>query len=95
LAAIPAVPTLAESGVPGYEFDTWYAVFSPAKTPPSIIGRLNSEIVSVLADLELVKGMANQGSEVRSSTPAVLGALVKSETERLGRLVEKIGMAER
>jgi tripartite-type tricarboxylate transporter receptor subunit TctC len=94
-AAMPSVPTLAESGVPGYEFDTWYAVFAPAKTPATIIGRLNSEIVAVLSDPELVKSMAEQGSDIRSSTPAALGTIVKTETERLGRLVEKIGLVER
>ena len=94
-AAMPSVPTLAESGVPGYEFDTWYAVFAPAKTPSTIIGRLNSEIVAVLSDPELVKSMAEQGSDIRSSTPAALGTIVKTETERLGRLVEKIGLVER
>ena len=92
---MPSVPTLAESGVPGYEFDTWYAVFAPAKTPATIIGRLNSEIVAVLSDPELVKSMAEQGSDIRSSTPAALGTIVKTETERLGRLVEKIGLVER
>jgi tripartite-type tricarboxylate transporter receptor subunit TctC len=70
-------------------------VFAPAKTPPSIVGRLNGEIAAALADPELVKSMAAQGSDIRSSTPAELGAIVKSETTRLGRLVEKIGLVER
>lgn len=94
-AAMPEVPTLSESGVPGYEFDTWYGIFAPAKTSVTIINRLNSEITAVLAEPELVKSMANQGSDLRSSTSSALGALVKRETERLGKLVEKIGMAER
>ena len=90
--AMPDVPTLSESGVPGYEFDTWYAIFAPAKTPSPIIGRLNAEIVAILSDADLVKNMANQGSDIRASTPAGLGAIVKNETERLGKLIEKIGL---
>ena len=93
--ALPDVPTLSESGVPGYEFDTWYAVFATARTPTAVIGRLNSEIVAALSDPELIKSMAAQGSDLRSSTPAALGAIVKNETERLGKLVEKIGLVER
>jgi tripartite-type tricarboxylate transporter receptor subunit TctC len=94
-SAMPEVPTLAESGVPGYEFDTWYAVFAPAKTPATIITRLNSEIVAALAEPELMRILANQGADARSSTPAALRALVVRETQRLGRVVEKIGLVER
>ena len=90
--AMPDVPTLAESGLPGYEFDTWYAIFAPAKTAPSTVSKLNSELVVVLSDAEFVKSMAGQGSDVRSSTPAALGGIVRSESERLGKLIEKMGL---
>jgi len=94
-SAMPDVPTVSESGVPGYDFDTWYAVFATAKTPAPIIGRLNSEIVAALSDPELVKSMASQGSELRSSTPAALAAIVKTENDRLSRLLEKIGLLDK
>jgi tripartite-type tricarboxylate transporter receptor subunit TctC len=94
-SALPDVPTVAEAGVPGYSFDTWYAVFTTARTPTPIINRLNREIVAALADPELIKSMTEQGSELRGSTPEALAALVKIETARLRPLFEKIGLVEK
>ena len=89
-AALPDVPSLSEA-VPGYEFDTWYGIFVPAKTPGAIISRINTDLVAITAEPEFVKSMAAQGSEARSSTPQALGAMVRSEYDRLGKVMETIG----
>jgi tripartite-type tricarboxylate transporter receptor subunit TctC len=89
--ALPDIPTLAESAVPGYEMDTWYGIFAPAKTAPAVVARLNSELVAVLSEPEFIKGLASQGANVRSSTPEGLRATVISEYERLGKVIASIG----
>ena len=89
--ALPDVPTMAEAGVPGYEFDTWYGIFAPAKTGTTIVTRLNRELLVVLSEPEFVKSMASQGSELRGTSPEVLGTTVRNEYERLGKVIESIG----
>ena len=93
-AAMPDVPTVGEV-VPGYEFDTWYALFTTAKTPAPIIGRLNSELKAALSDPALIKTMADQGSDLRPSTPEQLAAIVRETTERVAPLFKKLGLAEK
>lgn len=90
--ALPDVPTVSESGVPGYEYDTWYGIFAPARTPAVVINKLNVEFAATLSDPEVMKQLAAQGSEPRASTPAALGALVKSETQRMGALIKRLGL---
>lgn len=88
---LPDLPALSESTVPGYEFEVWYGLFAPARTTPGIISRLNAETVAVLSEPEFVKSLAVQGSEARGGTPEALGAIVRGEYERLGKVVESIG----
>jgi tripartite-type tricarboxylate transporter receptor subunit TctC len=86
--ALPDVPTVAESGVPGYEYTTWYGIFAPAKTPPAILGRVNAEIVRMLADPQLSQRFQSQGGDPASSTPAALTAYMKEETGRWTRVIK-------
>jgi len=88
---LPDLPALSESTVPGYEFEVWYGLFAPAKTSTTIVSRLNAETVAVLSEPEFVKSLAVQGSEARGGTPEALGAIVRGEYERLGKVVESIG----
>ena len=88
---LPDLPTLAESALPGYEFEVWYGMFAPAKTDAKIISRLNAELVAVLSEPEFVRNLASQGSEAHSSTPEALGAVVRGEYERLGKVIDSIG----
>ena len=90
--AMPDIPTVGESGLPGYEFDTWYGVFAPAKTHSAIVGRLNKGLVTALSDAELVKIMNAQGADIRTSTPESLKALVQNEIQRQGALIKKLGL---
>ena len=86
--ALPEVPTVAESGVPGYEYTTWYGIFVPAKTPPAIVTKLNAEIVRMLAEPQLSQRFQSQGGDPSSSTPAQLTAYMKQETERWARVIK-------
>ena len=90
--ALPDVPTVAESGVPGYEYTTWYGIFAPAGTPAPILGRLNAEIVRMLADRQLTQRFQSQGGDPASSTPAELTAYMKQETVRWTRVIKTAGI---
>ena len=86
---LPDVPTVAEAtGLKGYEVDSWYAVFAPAKTPDEAVGRMNKEIASVVARSEVKAKLLEQGAEGRSSTPEALGKVVKREINEWRVLVK-------
>jgi tripartite-type tricarboxylate transporter receptor subunit TctC len=75
----PDVPTMAELGFKDYEVDSWYAMFVPAKTPQPIIDTLYKATLKALADPAVKEKLLGQGAEAVGSTPAQLGAIVKSE----------------
>lgn len=85
----PDVPTVAESGYPGYQATNWYAFVAPAKTPQPIIDRLNRELVAVLKDPHVIQLLRNQGVEPQPGTPAELAAFMKSELDTWGRVVRE------
>jgi tripartite-type tricarboxylate transporter receptor subunit TctC len=87
-AVLPDVPTVAESGYPGYAIGVWFAMFAPTGTPKDIVERLNKETVEVLRDAALVAKMRDIGQELESSTPEQLGQFLKSETQRLSVVVK-------
>ena len=77
---LPDVPTVAEAtGLKDYEVDSWYAVFAPAKTPDEAIARMNREIAAVAARPDVKAKLLEQGADGVSSTPEVLGEMVKRE----------------
>jgi tripartite-type tricarboxylate transporter receptor subunit TctC len=80
--AAPAVPTIAEAGVPGYDTSSWFAFFVPAKTPPEIIRKMHSDTVTVLADPPIKAKLDQLGVVVIGSTPEELGAHFKAEMEK-------------
>lgn len=88
---LPDVPTLAESGVPGYEVTIWYGWFAPAKTPTAIVARLNAETVKALNSAELKERLTLQGLDVGSSTANELTAFVKAETVKWAKVVKESG----
>ncbi len=91
-AQLPDVPTIAESGIPGYEVTIWYALFAPAKTPARILARLNAETVKALSTAELKERLTLQGLDVASSTTDELTALVKSETAKWAKVAKDSGI---
>ncbi len=86
-AALPDVPTVAESGVPGYEYATWYGLLAPAHTPRVIVERLNKATVEALNNPQTKQHCLDQGMEVIPSAPEKFAAYLKSETEKWGGVV--------
>lgn len=92
MSLFPDVPTLAESGMPGFEVGAWQGVMVPARTPQPIVQRLNAELLKALQSAEVREKLAQQGAEPLGSTPAEYGAYVRKEIERWGKLVQQSGV---
>ena len=93
--AVPDVPTVAESGVPGYEYATWYGLFAPAHTPAPVIARLNAAIAAALRNPERSQQLATMGSEPRPTSPQALADFKRVEDARWARVVKTTGMGAR
>jgi len=91
-SVLPNVPTIAESGVPGFESSSWNGVVAPAGTPKSIVDKLNREIVRILHTPEMRDWIANDGAEAVGSTPAEFSALIKSEIEKWAMVIKTVGI---
>src|SRR5712692_5403051 len=87
LSSMPELPTIAESGLPGYEASSWYGVLAPAGTPREIIARLNAETVKALEQPEVRNSLLAEGAEPIGGPPEKFAAHIKSENERLGKLI--------
>ena len=85
---LPQLPSVAEAGVPGYEFTTWYGVLAPAATPVNIINVLHDHIVKVIRSPEIAQRFAYEGAEAIASSPAQLAAHIKSELARWEKVVK-------
>ena len=88
----PGLPTLAASGLPGYESVTITGIFAPAATPAAVINRLNGEIVAALNRADIKERFFNAGSEVVGSTPEELTATIKSEISRMSKVIKDAGI---
>lgn len=88
----PNVPTVAESGFPGYDVRGWYGIVAPAKTPTAIINRLNTEIVAILRSPAAAERLTSDGSEAVGGTPEEFGAHIKSEIVKWGQVVKAAGI---
>jgi tripartite-type tricarboxylate transporter receptor subunit TctC len=91
-AALPEVPTVAESGVPGYEAIAWQALLAPARTPPPVIARVNTEFVRVLKQPDIIAKLTDQGYDVVASSPEWLGGYVKSEIAKWTKVIKAAGI---
>ena len=91
-ALLPDVPTVAESGYPGYEAMNWYAYVAPAKTPKEIIERLNRELVKALNNADVAALLHQQGLEPSPGSPAELARYMEREFETWGKVVKRAGI---
>jgi tripartite-type tricarboxylate transporter receptor subunit TctC len=87
----PELPTLNETGLPGYDASGWFAVLAPASTPPSVVQRLNAEITAVLRSAEIRERFFAAGLEPLPSSSEDLSALMKAETLKWGRVIKESG----
>jgi tripartite-type tricarboxylate transporter receptor subunit TctC len=88
---LPDVPTVAESGVPGYEATLWLNLAAPAGTPPDIIKRLVDETAKALQDPELQKSFQNAGVEATFAGPDAAATYIRGEYEKWGQVVKQTG----
>jgi tripartite-type tricarboxylate transporter receptor subunit TctC len=89
---LPGVPTVKDSGYPDYVFSAWNALAAPAGVPRDIIAKLNREVNEVLKDPEVQARASQFGMEAAGSTPEELTALMKSDAQKWGQVIEKIGL---
>lgn len=90
-AVAPELPTVAEAGVTGYEFKTWYGVQVPAKTPRAVIHQLNAEVSRILRRPEVIGRFSTAGLEASPSSPEEFGALIRSEIAKWAKVVQASG----
>ena len=90
--AAPEVPTIAESGIAGYEATSWNSLVAPRGTPRAIVDRLSADVVAVLSQPEVRERLKQQGVDADPGTPAQLAAHIKLETARFSRLIAAIGL---
>lgn len=90
--ALPKLPTIAESGVPGYEFNTWYGLLAPAGTPKQAIARLNQATMKALQGADLRAKLQKTGLDPQPTSPEEFGKLIGSEIEKWGDVIESAGI---
>ena len=89
VATMPDVPTIAESGYKGFEASVWHAFIAPRGTPAAIVEKLKAEIHKALAAPDVRERLAALGAEISPTEPAQLGALIRTEHERYGKLIRE------
>jgi tripartite-type tricarboxylate transporter receptor subunit TctC len=89
---LPDMPTVAESGYPGFEMVSWHSILAPAKTPAPIVARLHGELVKVLGQPEVKERFASMGLDTVGSTPQALAQHIRSETARFAKVIATAGI---
>ena len=90
--SLPNLPTVAEAVLPGYESSSWYGVLVPARTPPAIIARLNTEIGRIMKTPDIEKRIEGLGADATSTTPEAFAALLRTDIERWSKIVPALGL---
>lgn len=86
--ALPNIPTIAEAGVPGYEYTTWYGIFAPARTPPPLVAKLNTAIVNAMQSPEINDRFLALGGDPEPGTPAQLRAYMANESAKWAKIIK-------
>jgi tripartite-type tricarboxylate transporter receptor subunit TctC len=93
LPQFPDVPTVSESGLPGFLFNSWFAIMAPASTPKDIVARLNAEVLRAVGDPEVRRKLEELGFSVRGTSPRELDALTREQLAKYARVIEETGIA--
>jgi len=91
-AVLPDVPTISESGVPGYEAHNWWGLLAPAGTPAPVVEKLHKDLTSVLSSRETEKRFETEGAEVVRMTPAEFGRFISAELVKWSRVAREVGI---
>jgi tripartite-type tricarboxylate transporter receptor subunit TctC len=86
--ALPEVPTVAESALPGFDVTVWFAVLAPAATPREIVNRLNAEVVKAIKTQDMRERLAQQGAEAIGNTPEDFAAIIKRDLAKWAKVVK-------
>jgi len=86
------VPTVDESGLPGFFFNSWFAILAPAGMPKEIVSRLNAEVVKALGDADVRRKLEELGFAVRGSSPEELGSMTRDQLAKYARVIKEIGI---
>jgi tripartite-type tricarboxylate transporter receptor subunit TctC len=92
LSSLPNVPTIAESGVPGYDSTVWYAMLAPANTPREVVTRINTELLQILKDPSFKSMMSLNGIEPIGSSPEGLTSYINKETIKWSKVIKSAGI---
>jgi tripartite-type tricarboxylate transporter receptor subunit TctC len=90
--ALPNVPTFAEAGVPGMDFNNWFGVFAPAGTPPDIVQRLNRELNAVLRAPDVIERLERVGADPAGGTPEQFAKVYRDEGENWKAVIQRAGI---
>jgi tripartite-type tricarboxylate transporter receptor subunit TctC len=90
-AAAPDIPTVAESGVPGFETGSWQGIVAPAGTPPEVVRKIHASVTAILASPEMKEKLIASGAEVRPQSPEQFGAFIRDEKARWAKVVKESG----
>ncbi|HYC47310.1 MAG TPA: tripartite tricarboxylate transporter substrate binding protein [Burkholderiales bacterium] len=90
--ALPNVPTVAEAGVPGFEFDTWYGIFAPGGTPRAVRERVAADVARAIGSADVKEKLAFRGAVAKPSSPDAFERFVRAETQKMGRVVRAAGI---
>jgi tripartite-type tricarboxylate transporter receptor subunit TctC len=93
MSQFPDVPTISESGLPGFVFNSWFAMLAPAGTPKAIVARLNAEVLKALEDPDVRRKLEDLGFAVRGSSPEELGSMTRDQLAKYSRVIKEMGIA--
>jgi len=91
-SSLPDIPTVAETGLPGYESAAWFGLMAPAGTPKEVIARLNKEVVAILRQPDVRERFAKDGAEVIAGTPEAFDAYIRAEAVKWAKVVKAAGI---
>jgi tripartite-type tricarboxylate transporter receptor subunit TctC len=91
-AATPEIPTVAQAGVPGYEYDSWTGFLAPAGTPPALVTRINAEAVRIGKLPDIRERLTNLGFDIVGSSPEAFVTLIKDNNARIGKVIRDAGI---
>jgi len=91
-AALSNVPTIAESGLPGFDYNLWVGVFAPAGTPPEVVDKINKDVARLLQSAEVKERFANLGAEPMPMTPAEFKNFVRTEIDESAKVIKAAGI---
>jgi tripartite-type tricarboxylate transporter receptor subunit TctC len=91
-SVLPNVPTVAESGLPGFDYNLWVGLFAPSGTPADVVDKINRDVNSVLAEPELKDRLAALGAEPMAMSPAEFDKFMRAEMDDAARVVKAAGI---